>query len=170
MSEKESRRPSKSEPWQHLVTFQARHRRSDRPFDVLVLIRNRPFFIGDTPLNLAWVRISGYKNGVFTGTVIVPPELPNSDAKKGREISFIAPNGWEYPIMVPNTYLDEMAAWSVGPCSKCASTQLLDTPSDLIKLLPSSGDKLEAFTAFCYVCGGSQIVTRAAQQQRRKSQ
>lgn len=165
---------SVDEPWEHLVRFLKPTRQPGAPYDVFVRVRDRPLF-EDNPVNFALVRISGYGNGVFIGTVIKSPRelgpvfYPSkaTEIEKGSTIHFVLTGDRAFPIMVSKTYLSELRAWKVTPCPRCASTQLFDTPSELIEAIclkfwsqSLSDRKPVSFLTCCYLCGGSLMVYR----------
>jgi hypothetical protein len=110
---------------------------------------------------LVWVRVTGVTNDVFEGTILnVPTQL---NLSQGAAIRFVVPKGGPHPVMVDDQYLRERSSWTVEPCDKCGFTELLDAPSRLVAAvfpgLPA-GSSLDAFTAFCGLCGGVQAVQR----------
>lgn len=150
-----------SPAWRHLLKCQKSWNKLDEPCRVLVIVRKGPFVV-DAPVALVWVEVTDHTDGVFTGTVLTVPGINIPGVEPDNQISFIAPEGWEYPLMVSSKYLKEVSCWSVGPCGRCGSTLLMDTPSDLFDL-HDAGPSREPpilFTAFCYLCGGSQTVSR----------
>ena len=154
---------SADKPWRKYIKFQRGERSADSLDDVTIIVHEGDLFRQRTPVAFAKVRIVGYHKRVFQAVVIVPPRI-KSDVKKGSRINFVAPESWEYPIMVSDSYLEEIGAWKVGPCNKCASTLILDSPSNLVKqctLQPPAGVEPKSFTSFCHLCGGgTQVLTR----------
>jgi len=109
---------------------------------------------------LVWVTITAYSEDVFMGKVLNQP-LQLETVAKGQEICFIVPKGGEHPIRVTEKYLRERPDWIIHPCAKRGLSELFDAPSDLIKAtFPDLPDDaaMEAFSAFCGLCGGVQLV------------
>jgi hypothetical protein len=110
---------------------------------------------------VVWVRVTACtEDAVFSGTVLNQPQQLTSIGQ-GSVITFLVPNGYEYPLMVTEKYLKERAHWSVQPCQQCGLTELFDAPSDLVRAafpdIPQ-GSVPEMFTTFCGACGGMQAV------------
>ena len=111
-----------------------------------------------------WVRVLGAQAGVFSAEVLNQPKQLLT-VRQGDHVHFVIPASGESLLMVRPNYLAERAAWIIGPCSGCGSSELLDAPSELItRIFPDlqPGDVLEAFTAFCGICGGVHTVQLAA--------
>lgn len=107
-----------------------------------------------------WVSITSGENDVFQGRILNTPSQLDS-VKQGDIISLLANTGVEHAVMVTPKYLRERPQWKIKPCSKCGFTELFDAPSDLVRAtFPSLPDDalLEAFTTFCALCDGTQIV------------
>ena len=71
------------------------------------------------------------------------------------------PAGGEYPVLVTDKYLIERPSWTIHPGKKCGFSELFDAPSDLILVVfPNipADDVMEAFTSFCPLCGGIQVL------------
>jgi hypothetical protein len=98
---------------------------------------------------------------VFKGRVLNQPRQLKT-VSAGDVIHFVVPVGGQYPLLVTEQYLRERANWVINPCDKCGLTELFDPPSILMRAVFSSAPKgasMQAFTAFCGVCGGIQLVT-----------
>ena len=140
------------------VTFQ---RYWYEPQRVLIIARHGAL-VKNREISLFWVEIFDFEKGVFSGKVLSSPGKGYPWIAIGSTVFFVAPEGWEYPVMVSERYSEEIELWNVGPCDKCGSVQLLDSPSELL-LLQYPATRLETppvmFEAFCYLCGGKQILT-----------
>ncbi|MBI1914701.1 MAG: hypothetical protein HYS12_08185 [Planctomycetes bacterium] len=110
---------------------------------------------------IVWVRVDGGDGDVFTGYVLNHPHQLQSVAE-GSVIRFIVPESGEHPLMVTEKYLAERPHWEIIPCNRCGLSELLDAPSDLIRVvfpnLPEESAQSTMFTAFCGVCGGLLVV------------
>ncbi len=152
-------------PWRDHTDLHGRFA-SEYPDDTQILIHNgSPRFSNQVP-ELVWVRVeslSQHETGidVFCGSLLNTPNHL-SVIHKGDTIEFISGRGCPYPIMVTKTYLAERAVWNIIPCDKCGCAELFDAPSELLpKVFPNlpDGAILEAFTSFCPLCGGAQVVS-----------
>ena len=149
--------------WRDLPALRGRFH-PDYPDAVQVLVHDGGPRFTDRRNELVWVRIVMAAPTALTGVVLNQPEQLTSVQRDDR-IQFVIPQSGEYLIMVRDKYLAERGAWIVHPCSKCGLTELFDAPSDLIAktLNIQPGETLEAFTAFCGVCHGVQVVESVAQ-------
>lgn len=99
---------------------------------------------------------------VFRGRVLNQPHALQS-IQAGSMILFIAPGGSEL-LMVSPQYLVERDEWIITPCNKCGLDGLFDPPSTLLKgMFPDIPEARAAtrFTAFCGLCGGVQVISKA---------
>lgn len=131
----------------------------DFPDDIQVIIHDGGPRTTTLNPEAAWVTVTGADGDVFSGRLIVTPTHITS-VRLNQSIRFIATSN-NHPVMVSDKYLEERPSWHIGACDKCGFDELLDAPSDLIKVvfpnIPADAD-MEGFTAFCAFCGGSHIV------------
>lgn len=114
---------------------------------------------------VVWVRITDGEGDLFTGTVLNQPAGVKS-VSAGSSLRLKVPESGEFPLLVTEKYLLERPDWVISACDRCGLTELLDAPSDLIRVVfPSLSEEaqigLETFTASCGCCGGVQVVRRA---------
>jgi hypothetical protein len=131
----------------------------DSPDDVQVLVHDGGPRLSDRRPELVWVRVTGCEQDLFTGQVLNQPERLVT-VKERSLIQFVVPTSGP-AVQVSAQYLAERPEWIVNACSTCGFSELLDAPSDLIrKVFPNlkAEEVPEAFTAFCGVCGGVQVV------------
>lgn len=131
------------------------------PDDVQVIVHaGGPRLTAASP-ELIWVRVTAKKGRAYQGTLLNQPhQLPS--LKQNDSILFLASNAEIEPYLVTEKYLQERKDWYLGPCKKCGMPDLFDAPSDLqAKLFPNvpADARMEAFTSFCPLCGGVQIVS-----------
>jgi hypothetical protein len=130
------------------------------PDDLQVLMHDGGPRLTDRRPELMWVRVTGGEGDVFSGRLLNRPHQLVSVAE-GNEIRFLVPEGGEHPLRVTEKYLRERPEWVILPCNKCGLTELLDAPSDLIRVVfprAAEGGSMGMFTAFCGNCGGIQVV------------
>jgi len=109
---------------------------------------------------IVWVRVLAAHANTFDAEVLNEPRQLMT-VKETDRIQFVVPSSGEHPIMVRQKYLDERGKWIINPCSTCGLSELFDAPSDLIaRTFPGLQPEEipEAFTAFCGVCGGVQVI------------
>lgn len=112
---------------------------------------------------LAWVRVIGGTDGLFSGVVLDKPAQLRG-VRKGSKVSFLVPKGGEYPLQVSAKYLAERAGWRLlMPCKQCGLTELFDPPSELVaQTFPDmTAEDLArgfTFTTRCGSCGGGMVV------------
>ncbi|MGF1504560.1 MAG: hypothetical protein ACFB51_05410 [Anaerolineae bacterium] len=117
------------------------------------------------PAEIVWVRITGGHGGqahVYRGTVLNQPFNLQSVAQ-GHSILLLAPATDHRPFQVSEAYLAERQGWAVRGCDRCGFADLFDLPSALItRTFPDVTDPttLRAFTSFCPLCGGVQVLER----------
>ncbi|MBX7221089.1 MAG: hypothetical protein K1Y36_14165 [Blastocatellia bacterium] len=132
----------------------------DYPDDLQVIVHDGGPRLTINPPELVWVRVMGVQEDLFFGVVLNQPHHLQL-VEKNSPIMFLVSDHAPYPIQVRASYLQERPDWMVHPCSKCGNNELLDAPSDLIKVifpnLPSDSE-LEMFSTFCGLCGGVQVV------------
>ena len=132
----------------------------DDPDVLQVVVHDGGPRMTDKRPELVWVRVLAAHANTFDAEVLNEPRQLMT--VKGRDrIQFVVPSSGEHPIMVRQKYLDERGKWIINPCSTCGLSELFDAPSDLIAttfpgLNPEEAP--EAFTAFCGVCGGVQVI------------
>jgi hypothetical protein len=132
----------------------------DYPDDIQVIVHDGGPRITNHPPELVWVRITKYRDGVFVGTVLNAPHNLTT-VKEGDSILFLVTNDCQYAFRVTPRYLTERKKWRIIACDKCGFSELFDPPSQLIaKIFPHLPPDAtsEAFTSFCPLCGGIQIV------------
>lgn len=132
----------------------------DFPDDLQVIVHDGgPHFTAHAP-ELVWVTVTAANGEVFSGRVLnQPSSLAN--VRPGDEIRFIVAQGSQHPILALRKYLSERCDWVIGPCESCGFSELFDAPSDLVQVQFSNQpdvERMEAFTARCPLCGGTQIV------------
>lgn len=132
----------------------------DAQDDLQVIVHDGgPRLSGNSP-ELVWVTVTGASGGdLFTGRILNQPQQLKS-VSQATEIKFVALDG-EYPVMVTEKYLSERNKWEIHGCNNCGFNELLDAPSDLMRVifpnLPPDAT-MERFTSFCGICGGVQVV------------
>ncbi len=108
--------------------------------------------------------ITSFDGKLFTGTVLNAPTQLKT-VQQNQAIRFLVEAGTGHVVMVTEKYLHERVRWKIGACSKCHFAELFDAPSDLARAtfpnIPADTE-LEAFTAFCPLCGGVQTVESVA--------
>lgn len=132
----------------------------DYPDDVQVMVHDGGPRLTTHHPEVVWVNITGCDGDIFRGIVLNQPHQLTS-VTANAEILFIVPDSGEYPLLVTEKYLQERSEWIIHPCNQCGLSELLDAPSDLIRaVFPNQPTDavMNAFTAFCGVCGGVQIV------------
>lgn len=150
-------------PWRDEPNLRGRFL-PDHPDDLQVIVHDGGPRLSPLAPELMWVRVLGGAGGVYSGQLLNVPQGLRSVAL-GSSILFVAPSRAEYPLRVTEKYLSERAAWKITPCDRCGLPELFDAPSDLIArifpdLPPSAG--MDAFTSFCPLCDGVQVVEAAA--------
>jgi hypothetical protein len=132
----------------------------DSPDDLQVVVHDGgPRLTAHRP-ELVWVRVMGCNDDVYHGRPLNQPHQLTTVSEEA-EIDFVVPDGGKHPLMVTPKYLRERPDWIFGPCNKCGLTELFDAPSDLIRIVFPNvppGATMAAFSTFCGVCGGIQIV------------
>lgn len=131
----------------------------EAPDDLPVVVHDGGPRTTDRRPELIWVRVCGGENDVFSGHVLNQPHHLQNVTQYDR-IQFVAANS-EHPLMVTDQYLAERSQWKIQPCNQCGLEELFDPPSELIRVVfpdmpPDAAP--EAFTAFCGMCGGVQVV------------
>ena len=133
----------------------------DYPDDLQVIIHDGGPRFTDKPPELVWVRVTGRESTAFRGTVLNQPSGLKT-VKQGDSILFLAcKDKKHHPFLIGDRYLQERGKWVIEPCNKCGFTELFDTPPDLIhKIFPNvpKDGTMEAFTTFCPLCRGVQVV------------
>jgi hypothetical protein len=132
----------------------------DFPDDVQVLVHDGGPRLTDRRPELVWVRVTGCAGDVFTGRVLNQPHQLVT-VSEGSVIQLLVPDRGEHPLLVTDKYLEERPEWDIEPCNRCGLSELLDAPSDLLRVVfpdTPEGTVMQVFTAFCGVCGGIQLV------------
>jgi len=145
--------------WRKHPALQGRLR-PDHPDDLQVIVHDGGPRITDRKPELMWVTISAYEGDHFAGKVLNQPEQLET-IRQGEEIYFLVPKSGQYPDRISREYLKERPHWIIHPCQQCGFSELFDAPSDLIKaVFPDLPDDavMEAFTVFCGMCGGVQLI------------
>lgn len=131
----------------------------DYPDHTVVVIHDGGPRFSPLDPEIALVKVTGFHGDVFAGTLSSKPQRLGSVAQ-GDQIKFLAPAG-KYLVMATEKYLQERPDWIIMPCNQCGLDELLDAPSDLIRVifpdLPE-GDVLTAFSSVCGICRGIQVV------------
>ncbi|MGA2363093.1 MAG: hypothetical protein ABSG73_11615 [Candidatus Aminicenantales bacterium] len=131
------------------------------PDDIQVLVHEGGARIAKHPPEGMWVRVTGSLEGVYTGIVLNTP-FGLTNVHKGLVIKFLMPQGGAHPVMVTDKYLAERDRWVIHPCNKCGLTELLDAPSDFVRVVFPNLPKNEvsvSFTSKCSACSeGVQVV------------
>jgi hypothetical protein len=111
--------------------------------------------------NLCGSASQGKRHGVYQCTLLnQPQQLPS--LKLHDSILFLPANVGNDSFMVTERYLNERKNWHIEPRKTCGMPDLFDAPSDLqAKIFPGipADAKMEAFTSFCPICGGIQVVS-----------
>ncbi len=148
-----------AEPWQSHPKLQGRFH-PDAPSDVQLVVHDGGPRMSDHAPEAVWVAVIGCSDDdVFTGRVLNKP-LHLTTVDEGSEITFVVPSG-KHLLMVTDKYLRERENWVIEPCRQCGLDELFDAPSDLIRMIfpdLQEGETVEAFTSFCGICGGIQVV------------
>src|SRR5579859_8001407 len=132
----------------------------DYPDDLQVIVHDGGPRITDRRPEAVWVTVTGCDGDLFTGRVLNQPAQLRT-IQQGQQIRFIMPAGSQHPVLVTDKYLRERLSWTIHPCRKCGFSELFDAPSDLMRVVfPNvpAGAAMEAFTSFCPLCGGAQMV------------
>jgi len=158
--------------WRRHPKLQGRFH-EEYPDDVQVMVHDGGPRLTSCQPEIVWVRVSGGEGDTFTGRVLNRPHHLQT-VSENSEIRFIVPEIGEHPLMVTEKYLAERPHWDIIPCNRCGLSELLDAPSDLIRVvfpnLPADSAECRMFTAFCGACGGILVVqvkdTKAARAAR----
>jgi len=132
----------------------------EHPDDLQVIVHEGGPRLSDLPPELVWVTITGCEDEVFSAKVLNQPHQLIS-ITQGQSINFVVPEDGDHAVMVTDKYIKERPDWIIHPCQNCGLTELLDAPSDLIRVtFPDAPPDavMEAFTTFCGACGGVQVV------------
>ena len=133
----------------------------DFPDDLQVIVHDGGPRLCSTTPELMWVSVTGESEGVFSGRVLNEPQNLTT-VKAGDTVLFLVTEACEHPFRVSPKYLAERSNWKVTPCDKCGFGDMFDAPSDVQnKLFPDlpEGASMDAFTSFCPICGGIQLIT-----------
>jgi len=120
---------------------------------------------------LCWVRVIGRDDGparpgaqvddraVYRAQLLNQPHALTS-VRQGDTLRFYAAAGAKHPLTVSEAYLAERAAWRIGACA-CGLYEGLDPPSTMWRTrFPDVDAVAVAFSAFCPLCGGTQMLER----------
>ncbi len=132
----------------------------DFPDDLQILVHDGGPRLSTKFAEAVWVTVTGTDGEVFRGRVLNQPTQLGA-VRHGSDIRFVAAAGADYPVMVTDKYLAERGAWKITPCQKCGFDELFDAPSDLIRVIfpnLSADGQPAAFTTYCPLCGGVQLV------------
>jgi len=130
------------------------------PDDLQVVIHEGGFRLSKNPPELAWVRVVERQGDVFKGRLLNKP-FNLATIQEGSIIEFVVPAGGEHLVMVTEKYISERPQWSIHPCPECGFSELLDAPSDFIRVVfPGipAGEVMTCFTYFCPFCRTSGLV------------
>jgi len=142
-----------------------------QPDDLQVIVHDGGPRITSARPEAVWVTVTGQEGDVFSGKVLnVPHQLKT--VRQGQAIRFVVDAGSDRAVMVTDKYLAERPRWKIVGCGKCGLGELFDAPSDLIRVtfpdLPADA-QLDAFTAFCGLCGGVQTIEAAPSARAKKA-
>ncbi len=132
----------------------------NHPDDLQVVIHDGGPRITSRRAEAVWVTVTGEESDVFTGRVLNQPTQLQS-VRQGQQIRFVMSAGSPHPVLITDKYLRERPSWRIHPCQKCGFSELFDAPSDLIRVVfPNvpEGAIMDAFTSFCPLCGGVQML------------
>ena len=98
---------------------------------------------------------------VYGGTLLNQPHRLTS-VRQGDRVQFLADAGAPHPMLVADAYLTERPAWAIDPCDRCGFAEAMDPPSVLwhTRFGGVHGVVASAFTSFCPLCGGTQMLRR----------
>ena len=134
------------------------------PDDLQVIVHDGGPRVTQLRPEAVWVTITLVEGELFSGRVLNAPSQLKT-VQLNQTIRFRIDAGTGQALMVTDTYEHEKRDWKIGPCTKCGFSELFDSPSDLVRAtfpdLPADA-KLEAFTAFCPLCGGVQTIESLA--------
>jgi hypothetical protein len=144
---------------------------ADHPDDAQVMVHDGGPRMTDAHPEVVWVSVTGVSDDVFSGRVLNNPHHLVS-VSRGSEIHFIIPEGGDYPLMVTEQYLREREHWEIIPCNRCGLSELLDAPSDLMRVVfpqmqaGPGPQKIvsQMFTVLCGNCGGLLVVRSKTQE------
>lgn len=132
----------------------------EHPDDLQVIVHDGGPRLTQLHPEAVWVIITSFDDGLFSGRVLNTPTQLKS-IQRDQTVRFLSDSGSPHPVMVTDKYLRERAHWKIGPCTTCGFAELFDAPSDLIRAtfpnMPADAE-LEAFSAFCPLCGGVQTI------------
>ena len=132
----------------------------EHPDDLQVIVHDGGPRITDRAPQAVWVTVNRCDGDVFGGRILNQPRQLRT-IQQGQQVRFIMPAGGEHPVMVTDKYLSERPSWKIHPCKACGFSELFDAPSDLMRAVFSNipeGAMMEAFTSFCPLCGGVQVI------------
>ncbi|MCR9145479.1 MAG: hypothetical protein NXI24_24785 [bacterium] len=132
----------------------------EAPDDLQVVVHDGGPRLTEQPPEIVWARVCGGSDGVFEAHVLNQPHNLKSVAQ-GQKISFVVPQNFEHAILTTAKYLRERPDWKIRPCDQCGLSELFDAPSDMMRaVFPGmpEGATMEMFSAFCPMCGGTQVV------------
>jgi len=131
------------------------------PDDLQVIVHEGGPRLTQARPELIWVRVIGMRGTVYVGMLLNQPHQL-THLKQNDSILFLAVTPINKPYLVTEKYLRERSEWHIRPCNQCGMPDLFDAPSDLqAKIFPGvpSDAKMEAFTSFCPLCGGVQLIS-----------
>ena len=149
-----------SKEWENCAALLGRTH-PNYPDDLQVVVHQGGPRFSSLPPEYIWVKIIGYDQGIFKGTIRNKPHNL-TDYKLGSEILFHIPSNKSCkPVMLTQEVVHESKQWTVVPCTKGYNEILFDPPSKFVeKIFPNLGadNGPEAFTYFCGICGGVMVV------------
>jgi hypothetical protein len=148
--------------WNDLID-RLKHRKSEDFTKMQVIVHDGGPRKTDGQPQLAWVRVTGGTDDLFSGVVLDRPARLRR-VRKGSRISFLVPKSGQYALQVSSRYLEERSSWRLlMPCNQCGLSELFDPPSELVaEIFPAmtSEDLAQGFTftTRCGWCGGGLVV------------
>ncbi|MEJ8847448.1 hypothetical protein [Variovorax rhizosphaerae] len=104
--------------------------------------------------------LTSIDGALFSGRVLNAPTHLKT-VQQDQVIRFLMDPATGHAVMVTDKYMRERGNWKIGACTQCGFSELFDAPSDLARAtfpnMPADA-VLEAFTAFCPLCGGVQAI------------
>ena len=180
--------PDPDSPWRKDVHLQGRFNES-YPDDLQVLVHDGEPRRTGRQSELCWVRVLRAEPGPSRPALYSPEQTSLSQeefqrrdsgapwvyvarllnapqglqgVRQGEELRFLSGAGLKYPLHVTPQYLRERESWRIAPCKQCGWSETLDPPTVMARLrfpnMPPDS-KVEAFTSFCAMCGGVQLLS-----------
>lgn len=149
-------------PWNEHPKLRGRFH-PEFPEDLQVIVHDASPAKSGGYAELVWVRVTGCDDEIFSGIVLNKPSHLR-DVTEFSSISFIVPDGGQYPLQVTPKYLSERSMWRIlMPCKGCGLTELLYPPTELVAysfplVTAAELSKGFTFTTRCGWCGGGMVV------------